>query len=129
MLPALDTAFLTERCVEYSISVEGGMICVVVHRWRLPTGYNVQEADLLVRLPMGYPDVPPDMWWLSPAVLRADGCKIPATQVTEHHLGRSWQRWSRHLGAEQWRSGVDGIGSFFALIREELIRCAPSVVS
>ena len=27
MLPALDTAFLTERCVEYSISVEGGMIC------------------------------------------------------------------------------------------------------
>ena len=129
MLPAPDAAFLSERRVEYSISVDGGMVCVVVPRWTLPPGYNVQEADLLVRLPMGYPDLPPDMWWFNPAVLRTDGREIPATQATEYHLGRSWQRWSRHLRPEQWHSGVDGIGSFFTLIRQELARCASSGVS
>ena len=129
MLPAPDAAFLIERRLEYSVSVEGGMLCVVVPKWTLPSGYNVQEADLLVRLPAGYPDLPPDMWWFDPAVLRDDRRDIPATQATERHLGRNWQRWSRHLGPEQWRSGVDGIGSFFVLIREELIRCAPTGVS
>ena len=128
MLPAPDAAFLTERSLEFSAVVEGSMICIVVSRWTLPPGYNVQEADLLVRLPAGYPDLPPDMWWFDPAVLRADGCEIPATQATGRYLGRSWQRWSRHLRPEQWRSGVDGIGSFFTLIREELVRCASAEV-
>ena len=129
MLPAPDAAFLTERSLEYSTEVEGGMLCIVVSRWTVPPGYTVQEASLLVRLPPGYPDLPPDMWWFDPAVLRVDGRKIPATQATERYLGRNWQRWSRHLGPEQWCSGVDGIGSFSALIREELIRCATTGVS
>ena len=129
MLPAPDAAFLTERSLEYLTAVESGVLCVVVPKWTLPLGYNVEDADLLVRLPAGYPDLPPDMWWFDPAVLRADRRVIPATQATERHLGRSWQRWSRHLGPEQWRSGVDGIGSFFTLIREELVRCASSGVS
>ena len=53
MLPAPDAAFLSERRVEYSISVDGGMVCVVVPRWTLPPGYNVQEADLLGALADG----------------------------------------------------------------------------
>lgn len=124
MLPASDAAFLNERRVEYSVAAEGGMLCIVISKWTLPSGYTIREADLLVRLPAGYPDLPPDMWWFDPAVLRADGRDIPATQTTERHLTRSWQRWSRHLGPEQWRSGVDGIGSFLTLIRQELVRCA-----
>ena len=129
MLPAPDSAFLAERGLDYSTEVEGGMVCVVVSRWPVPSGYNVQKADLLVRLPTGYPDLAPDMWWFDPAVLRLDGCKIPNTEAVEHHLGRAWQRWSRHLEPGQWHSGVDGIGSFFTLIREELRRCAPAGVS
>ena len=129
MLPAPDVAFLTERNLEHATSVEGGMVCVVVHGWILPPGYNVQEADLLLRLPTAYPDLPPDMWWFDPAVLRADGCGIPGTEATEHYLGRRWQRWSRHLDPEQWHSGVDGIRSFFTLIREELVRSALAGVS
>jgi len=105
------------------------MVCIVVPRWPLPPGYKVEAADLLVRLPAGYPDVPPDMWWFDPAITRADGQEIQATQVTERHLGRSWQRWSRHLSPGQWRSGVDGLGSFFTLIRGELLRCAAAAVS
>lgn len=129
VLPVPDAAFLMERRLEYSVALEGGMLCIVLPQWALPSGYTLKETDLLVRLPGGYPDLPPDMWWFDPAVLRVDGRDIPATQAVEHHLGRNWQRWSRHLGPEQWRSGVDGIGSFLALIREELIRCATTGVS
>ena len=55
-------------------------------------------------------------------IQRTDGKRIPATDVIEHHLGRSWQRWSRHLAAGQWRSGVDGLENFLALVRRELER-------
>ena len=129
MLPSADAAFLAERSLDHTTAVESGMICVVVPEWQLPSGYNVQQAALLVRLPTGYPDVPPDMWWFDPAVVRADGQRIPATDVTERHLGRNWQRWSRHLRPDQWCSGVDGLGSFFTLIREELLRSVPMGVS
>ena len=129
MLPAPDAAFLTERSLEYSTEMEGGVLCIVVPGWTVPSGYTVQEADILLRLPPGYPDLPPDMWWFDPAVLRSDGRKIPATQVTECYLGRNWQRWSRHLIPEQWCSGVDGLGSFFTLIHEDLRRYAATGVS
>lgn len=100
------------------------MTCVVFPGWRLPEGYDRQQVDLLVRLPSGYPDLPPDMWWFDPPVRLANGTTVPATEATEQHLGRTWQRWSRHFQPGQWKSGVDGLESYVALIREELTRCA-----
>jgi hypothetical protein len=101
------------------------MTCVVLRDFALPLGFDRQKSDLLIRLNAGYPDVQPDMWWFDPPVRRADNQPIPATEVLEHYLGRSWQRWSRHLAAGQWRSGIDGLESFLALVRRELERCAP----
>jgi len=82
----------------------------------------------LLRFSPGYPDVAPDMWWFDPPVRRRDGQPIPATEVIERYLGRSWQRWSRHFAAGQWRSGVDGLESFLALVRKELERHVPGAV-
>ncbi len=67
--------------------------------------------------------MPPDMWWFSPAIRLADGRTVQATEVIERHLGKDWQRWSRHFNAGQWRSGIDSLESFLALIRRELERC------
>ena len=92
-----------------------------------PAGFDPEKADLLLRLQPGYPDVPPDMWWFDPPVRREDGQPIPQTEVIEHYLGRGWQRWSRHLPAGQWRSGIDGLESFLALLRKELERCVNGV--
>ena len=101
------------------------MTCVVIPGFPLPSGFSRTTADLLLRLPAGYPDLPPDMWWFDPAVSRQDGQGIPATDSVEHHIGRSWQRWSRHFQPGQWQSGIDGLESFIALIRRELVRSAP----
>jgi hypothetical protein len=123
-LPAGDLACLTERGLEYTTTIEANMICIVIRSYPLPLGYSRSATDLLLRLQPGFPDIPPDMWWFEPAVLRSDGRTIQATEITEQHLGRVWQRWSRHFNGGQWKSGVDTLESFLALIRRELERCA-----
>ena len=121
-LPGPDIAYLNERGVAHEIATESGMICVVLPEWPLPSGFDRNAADLLIRLHPGYPDVAPDMWWFCPAVHLADGTALPATSVFEMHFGRRWQRWSRHFNSGQWQSGVDGLASFLALIRQDLER-------
>jgi hypothetical protein len=64
------------------------------------------------------------MWWFDPLIKLADGRIAQATEATEHHLGRNWQRWSRHFKPGQWQSGIDGLESYLALIRHELARSA-----
>ena len=126
-LPSSDIAYLNELAVDYEIVPEARMVCIVIPQWPLPAGFDHDEIDLLVRLSAGYPDIAPDMWWFSPAVQKVGGEKLRATDVTETHLGRGWQRWSRHLAPGQWKTGVDGLESYLALIRQELEREAPVV--
>jgi hypothetical protein len=123
-LPEPDVEYLKSRHLNYVVASEANMICVLIPQYQLPTGYDRNAADLLLRLHPGYPDVPPDMWWFDPPVRLADGRAVQATEGSEHHLGRVWQRWSRHFEGGQWRSGIDCLETFFALIRGELIRCA-----
>lgn len=126
MLPPDDLKFLADRAIPHTIATEANMLCIVFPDFALPPGLDRPKADLLLRLAGGYPDIPPDMWWFDPPVNRADGVAIPATNVFEQHLGRRWQRWSRHLSAAQWRSGVDSLESFLALVRRELACAAPA---
>lgn len=123
-LPAAEIEHLIERAKEYAISSEASMTCVVLRHFPIPRGYAQTEADLLLRLSPGYPDVPPDMWWFDPPLRRADGGGIPATEHMETHLGRQWQRWSRHFNPGQWQSGRDSLETFLALIRKELEKYA-----
>lgn len=124
-LPEADLAFLDEHDATYHVTSESGMTCVVLQQWPLPRGFDHEVADLLIRLNPGYPDVQPDMWWFDPPVHLANGGSLPATNVVEQHIGRSWQRWSRHFTQGQWHAGIDGLESFLALIRQDLERSVP----
>lgn len=124
-LPESDSEYLRDRVLRHDVQVEANVTCIILPEWPVPPGYNRPSADLLIRLRPGYPDIPPDMWWFNPGLQLSSGGVIPAVDVQEAHLGRSWQRWSRHLDKSQWRSGIDGIESFVALIRGELERWAP----
>lgn len=126
MLPAHDQEFLNAYMPNHQVTNEGGMVCVVVPSYAVPGGFDRPSSDLLVRLAPGYPDVAPDMWWFDPPVLRNDNQPIAATDAREGHLGRQWQRWSRHLQPGQWRSGIDSLQSYFALIRKELLAASPT---
>jgi hypothetical protein len=123
-LPQTDIDYLTERGLVYSVTTEANMTCILFPGYGLPSGYNHEKADLLIRLNPGYPDVPPDMWWFDPPIRLSGGGVVQATEATENHLGRSWQRWSRHFNNGQWQSGIDSLESYLALIHNELERCS-----
>jgi hypothetical protein len=124
MLPTHDQAFLDERYPSAVVQIDSGMICVLISCFQLPKGFTEPQADLLLRLSPGYPDVPPDMWWFDPFVSRSDGAVIAATESREQYLGREWQRWSRHLDPGLWRAGVDSLESYVSLVRTELVKAA-----
>lgn len=128
-LPERDLSFLAERDIPHETVTDGGMLCVVFANWKLPSGYMQSNSDLLIRLPPGYPDLPPDMWWFDPAITRPDGVTIPATEVVEAILGRNWQRWSRHLDPSHWNSGTDGLESYLSLVWREARRSAQEVMA
>lgn len=129
MLPAHDMDYLKELSPDASVTSEAGMVCVLIPSFPLPAGFDRPTADLLVRLATGYPDVAPDMWWFDPPVKRIDGATIPATESRERHLNREWQRWSRHLQPGQWKSGIDCLESYIALVRKELEAARPAVMA
>ena len=110
-----DQAYLDEHFV-WAATVEGGMVCVTIVNYALAAGLTPAASTLLVRLPSGFPDVAPDMFWFSEPVTRSDGSVIPATDVNEPHVARTWQRWSRHIAA-QWRPGTDDLRTYMAYIR------------
>ena len=127
-LPDADMRYVSGLGIEYQIEIEFGMTCILLRSWPLPVGFNRSAVDLLMRLSPGYPDVRPEMWWFSPSVHASDGTAVRYTDVYERYLGRRWQRWSRHLRPDQWRSGVDGLENYVALIRNEIHRSVPQPV-
>jgi hypothetical protein len=129
MLTPGDVDVLDSLGLAWSTQDEGGWTCLVIEDWPLPPGYQSASADLLLRLSPGYPDVPLDMWWFDPGVIRTDNQAIPQTQVPEQILGRVWQRWSRHLNPGDWKPGVDGVQSFLARIRADLRAFAGPVLA
>jgi hypothetical protein len=114
MLPTVDEAYLQQKALKYVEVIEDGALCIVIHEYPLPPGYDRATTDLLLRLPAGYPDAQPDMFWCDPPIHLAE--------LIETHLGRQWQRFSRHLSPGVWTPGVDSLGTFLTLIGAELAR-------
>lgn len=112
-----DQSFLDSLGYHFTVKVSDGFVNVVLADFPTP-GLDQGHVDLLLRLPIGFPDATPDMFWVAPA-LTAEGAAIPGTEQTENYLGRSWQRWSRHIGG-QWRPGVDNLETYLAYVRRAL---------
>ena len=124
MLADVDREYLEKAGLPYELTLEGQTVLLVLTDYKLPVGYVPQAVDMLLRLPLGFPDVPPDMYWLHPFVAYADGSTPPATDVQEVIGDRTWQRWSRHL-AHAWRPGIDCLQTYLRLIRTDLEAAAP----
>lgn len=123
MLLAVDKEHLDQLGLAYEVSDESGLICVVIKGWSLPAGYEPPTVDLLLRLPPGFPDAQPDMYWCNPPVrVSATGAYPPAADQMEQYLGRTWQRFSRHLAGGAWQPGRDNLASYLALITQGLTR-------
>jgi hypothetical protein len=116
-LPERDRKYLEQRGLNYREVDEVSQKGIVITDFVLPTDlFNLPQADVLILLPQGYPDVPTDMFYLFPWVSLSQLGRYPTTaDQPQQFVGKSWQRWSRHNN--EWRIGTDGIHT--ALIRME----------
>ena len=121
MLSERDQRYLTERWPGHEVVEDGGQIAVVLSGFDFPEGFQPGRADVLLRLPFGFPDARTDMFWVEPAVL-LHGTPPVTSELRETYLGRTWQRFSRHLTEGQWRPGLDDLQSYVTLIRTMLRR-------
>lgn len=123
MLLEDDEAFLKEKGYSYTTTLENSVVHIVIKGFPFPVAYQPTAADLLIRLPAGYPQANPDMFWTRPDVMLASGAFPQAAATHENYLGQSWQRWSRHW-ATTWRAGLDTLRTFIAAVQAELKRGA-----
>lgn len=108
-LPRRDAAYLESRNIIFEECSESGQSGVILKGVQLPVGkFTSDVVDVLIMLPAGYPDCPPDMFYCTPWLkLLANGTDPRAANVTHAFAGQNWQRWSRHNN--EWRPGVDGL--------------------
>jgi hypothetical protein len=121
VLPSRDRRYLEAHGYQFEELVKGAQRGLVIKDHGLDNP-NLSErcADILILLPTGYPDVPPDMFYCLPwlRLVTSQGFPDRADQPFSF-AGQDWQRWSRHN--DQWRPGKDGIWSMLRRVERALL--------
>lgn len=117
-----DRQFLEEYGLPWETVVDGSQ-WVLVHEFPAPEGYNRKTVMAAIRIETGYPQTELNMVYFYPALNRADGKVIRATEATQTLDGKTFQRWSRHRTAQNpWRTGEDNLGTHIILVEDWLER-------
>ncbi len=121
-LPEFDRDYLVSKGYQFEEIIDTNRNGLIIRNYKLPKGkYNHEAVDLLVLIPNGYPDARPDMWYFYPAILLIPGNRAARqTQATILFEGKTWQRWSRHYPANEWRAGIDGIHTYLKKVNNAL---------
>ena len=128
LLSAADSDFLAEKYPTAAVYKVGDEVHVLFPAFPFPDSYAPHAADLLVRLPPGYADANPDMFWTRQDVKlvsrawpqNSEHHEVPgAGKGVEVYAGIPWQRWSRHFDHAAWRAGIDGLRSYMRAIQRE----------
>lgn len=121
VLPKDDVAFLEELGLSWRTEPDCGQagFLIIDGFDTSGGGFTPPQTTLMVRIPALYNTTPLDMWYCDPPILLG-GSNPVNTEAREVFLGRTWQRFSRHLSPGSWRPGKDGLRSFFRFIFIEL---------
>lgn len=117
-----------EACLE-STGLEWEARQLQQERWlflrgyRLPDGLEPRVSDLGIRLSANYPMTEIDMAYFNPPLRRVDHREIPYLATVPVGTA-TWQQWSRHRPAGNWRPDVDRLDSHLAFIAHVLARAA-----
>ena len=63
LLPELDLEFLNEKGFDCEVTQVGAEVRVVINGFPFPHQYTPRTARLMLRLPAGFPNANPDMFW------------------------------------------------------------------
>jgi len=92
-----DEDYLISRGFTYKVSEDNNGLFLVLKDYKLSTEYNQHQTDVLIRIPIGYPMVGIDMFFVKPYIkIAATNMNPPATDGIASFIGTDWQQFSRH---------------------------------
>lgn len=83
-----------------------------------PARFNRPRTDLLVIVPLPYPEAKLDMFYTEPDLTLANGGIPRGAETIEMHVGRNWRRFSWHTST--WDPAVDDLLSHVGMIEQRL---------
>jgi len=97
-----------------------GMACIVFHGFVVPHGYSKAVTDLLLMLPLSYPNGKPDMFWVDVDLHLANGSVPRSADVVQTHLDRQWRRFSWHV--TMWNPATDDLRTYLEFVNSRLTK-------
>jgi hypothetical protein len=115
-----DTDYQTLQEAGLEVEEDEAQRFLVIKNFPLPPGlysYNgnvLSHVEVLWIVPANYNTSGGDMFWVHPALARADGKAIPAVAFfgggdSRRFKDKEYCRWSRHWPAASWKAKVDNI--------------------
>lgn len=106
--------------IKTEVAEAEGMVCILLHEFPLSRKFNKAITDLLIMLPLSYPNGKPDMFWVDSDVLLSGGTTPQSADQIETHLNRQWRRFSWHLTI--WNPSTDNILTYLEFIKNRLAK-------
>jgi len=102
------------------VTEDAHAIYIVLRRYPLPVGYNKASTDLLVKVPISYPNGRPDMFWTDADLTLEDGQVPKSADAIEELEARRWRRFSWH--PQGWNPGTDNIRTYLEFVNSRLAK-------
>jgi ubiquitin-protein ligase len=102
-----------------AVDAEGWAI-VIFHEYPVPAGYSKRKIELLLKIPLSYPNGRPDMFWTDKDFVLANGVVPKSTELIEVILGKEWRRFSWH--PQNWNPGVDDLRTYLEFVNNRLAK-------
>lgn len=120
-LPESDEEYLRTKGYEYELVPVGNEGCLIIKNYPVSEAlYDCSSVDLMIRIPAQYNNAALDMFYCDPELrLKASGEYPHRAKVFKEHVGRRWQRFSRHFPTP-WQPGVDGLPKLLTFAQREL---------
>lgn len=116
-LPEEDVEFLNSLGLVWETVIHANVRWLLIHDYPIPTGFNVSEATLAIKIEGGYPPAKLDMAYFLPGLSKDSGTTIP-NLTTAAIDEQQYQQWSRHY---EWREGIDDLAVHYRRIEQWLL--------
>jgi len=121
MPPQLSAEIATLQAQGHAVQLHdaGGLWLLIIKAYPLPYGYNQATTQLLLKIPLSYPNGKLDMFWTDPDLRLQDSNGQLKTSL-ETLLDRPWLRFSWH--PTKWCPGTDNTFTFLEFVNRRLMQ-------
>lgn len=91
----------------YKVEADSNYQWFIIREFVLPEGWNKLSTDLLILIPSGYPNIPPDNFYTDNELRVAAGNILPNRTSQTRQLNQQWLQFSYHVDKTTWKPHAD----------------------